>query len=241
MLSSAAETHILTHIMEAPLNERPFPYSLVENVFPEDYYAEILKHLPPLECYDNLGETGKVKKGAYKERYITDIPILRTRATPPQDLQFWTELGDWMTAQPFLVQMLKKFEAHCLQRFAGKGGFTFTTDFRLVRDFTHYAIGPHTDTPSKVLSLLFYLPQDERYAHLGTSIYEPPPGFTCKGGPHYGFDGFKKKYTAPFTPNTLFLFFKTPTSFHGVEPIADVDVERNVLLYNIYVNPVPEL
>ena len=39
----------------------------------------------------------------------------------------------------------------------------------------------------------------------------------------------------------MLMFFKTPKSFHGVEKITDKAVERNVMLYNIYCDPVPEL
>jgi len=39
-------------------------------------------------------------------------------------------------------------------------------------------------------------------------------------------------------PNALFGFFKTDYSFHGVEEIKDERIERNVLLYNIYVKKV---
>ena len=41
-----------------------------------------------------------------------------------------------------------------------------------------------------------------------------------------------------FAPNSLFGFLKTDRSFHGVEEIGDQDIERNSLLYNIYVNKV---
>jgi hypothetical protein len=44
----------------------------------------------------------------------------------------------------------------------------------------------------------------------------------------------------PFAPNSLFAFFKTDNSFHGVEPVLDADTRRWLLLYDIYVrNPKP--
>jgi len=45
--------------------------------------------------------------------------------------------------------------------------------------------------------------------------------------------------TAPYVPNTLFAFLKTPNAFHGVEPIAEPNVERALLLYDIAVKAVP--
>jgi hypothetical protein len=39
--------------------------------------------------------------------------------------------------------------------------------------------------------------------------------------------------TMPYLPNSLFGFLKTQNSFHGVEPVKEVDVQRNLLLYDI--------
>ena len=41
--------------------------------------------------------------------------------------------------------------------------------------------------------------------------------------------------TMPYVPNALFAFMKTPNSFHGVEPIEEPDVRRDLLLYDIRV------
>ncbi|MFP6756765.1 MAG: hypothetical protein VCC99_00895 [Alphaproteobacteria bacterium] len=44
----------------------------------------------------------------------------------------------------------------------------------------------------------------------------------------------------PYRPNSLFGFLKTDLSFHGVEPIEDEDIARDVILYDICVTN-PEL
>ena len=41
-------------------------------------------------------------------------------------------------------------------------------------------------------------------------------------------------HTNPFVPNAMFVFLKTDNSFHGVEPVADPDCRRWLLLYDIY-------
>jgi hypothetical protein len=112
-------------------------------------------------------------------------------------------------------------------------------DARLVRDFTDYSIGPHTDSPRKLVSLLFYLPRDESMRHLGTSIYAArDASLRCEGTRHHSYSGFKRVASMPYVPNALFAFFKTDHSFHGVDPITEGKVERNLLLYNIYVQAV---
>jgi hypothetical protein len=110
----------------------------------------------------------------------------------------------------------------------------------VVQDRTNYVLGPHTDSPLKVVSFLFYLPADAALPHLGTSMYVPKdPSFTCPGGPHHAFENFDRLLTIPYVPNTLFGFMKTPNAFHGVEPITDENVERALLLYDIKAQNIP--
>ena len=228
-------------LANAPVSVYPFPHMSISDIFPPGWSGRMRGDLPPLSSYAPLGKGGSVSEGAYEDRYITSVEDLQQVKGGEAIARFWGDLAQWMMGEGFIQFLLQKFAPHAQARFAGKGNFRFRSDFRLIRDLTHYAIGPHTDTPSKVFSLLYYLPKDDRMAHLGTSIYLPEDsGFTCIGGPHYPFEGFRKIYTAPFLPNSLFLFFKTVNSFHGVDKIQDPGIERDVLLYNIYVDPVPE-
>ena len=64
------------------------------------------------------------------------------------------------------------------------------------------------------------------------------PDFQCPGTGHHPFEQFNKVATMEYRPNTLFAFVKTERAFHGVDPIADADVVRDLLLYNIYVTKV---
>ena len=85
--------------------------------------------------------------------------------------------------------MIGKFAPYLAQRLGDLRSVRFGEEALIVRDRTTYTLGPHTDSPSKALSFLFYLPPDASMAHLGTSIYVPrDPAFVCAGGPHYGFE-----------------------------------------------------
>jgi hypothetical protein len=134
--------------------------------------------------------------------------------------------------------MLGKFEQHLGKRFgAALTEANFVPEVLVVRDHTNYKLGPHTDSASKVLAMLFYCPDDASLTHLGTSIYTPiDPAFRCPGGPHYPFRDFRKIATMEYKPNALFAFFKNDHSFHGVDPISDADVLRDLMLYDIRVS-----
>jgi hypothetical protein len=59
------------------------------------------------------------------------------------------------------------------------------------------------------------------------------PAFLCPGGPHHPFDKFQRMRTMPYLPNSLFAFMKTANSFHGVEPIEEPGLQRDLLLYDV--------
>ena len=160
---------------------------------------------------------------------------------PPDAKQtFWNDLAAWMYGPRLFQSMITKFAQSAADRFGDKlSKIGMTSEVLVVRDRTKYAIGPHTDAPHRFLSMLFYCPRDSSHEHLGTSLYLPlDPKFTCEGGPHYDFDKFVKVDTMPFRPNSLFCFVRTDRSFHGVEPITDDAVARDLILYDIRItNP----
>ncbi len=206
------EEHIIFKLRNARVLDYPFPHFYAENVFPSADYDMALSHLPDQRNYVTMG-------GNYNARFFAD-PV------------FVPEF-DFTRSKWFCHNVLQIFGKRFFDRFPD-GKFQGSTESRLVRDRQSYQIGPHTDAAWKVISLLFYLPMDEQFRQHGTSIYVPEDHKRrCPGGPHHGFEGFQKVYTAPFVPNSCFGFWKTDNSFHGVEQINE-EICRDVLLYNIY-------
>ena len=80
--------------------------------------------------------------------------------------------------------MIDKFEPYVKARFGDdiyRCGFE--ADALIVRDHTNFKIGPHTDAPHRLLSMLFYCPDDASLSHLGTSLYVPRErGFVLRPG-----------------------------------------------------------
>ena len=235
-MSFDAENHVLYRVANAPLLRYPFPHFYVADVFPADFYRELRDRLPKLERYKRIDETGSVAKGRYPERFVCPVIDADDEETPPVQGTFWSEFESWLMGGRFAQAILGKFRDGLLERFGEGVEARFEADSRLVRDFTNYAISPHTDSPRKLVSLLFYLPADDSMSHLGTSIYVPKdPGLQCEGKAHHPFELFSKAATMPYRPNSLFAFFKTDRAFHGVDRIAEAGIARDLLLYNIYV------
>lgn len=211
--------HVIYRLRNAKVNLYPFPHFFVGEVFPVEFYAKLLESIPP------------------DDRYKANESSYRNRRFGPKDYDPTGFLGE----RRFLDAVLSVFAPQLVERkertCAPGEKFQVSFDIRLIRDESGYKIGPHTDAPWKMVSLLFYLPKDDSMSHAGTSIFVPKDHeFKCKGGPHYPFEGFDKVITAPFVPNSCFGFWKTNDSWHGVEPV-EIDTPRDVLLYNIYAKP----
>lgn len=210
------ESHVLYSLHNAPLKLWPFPHFFATDVFPLDFYTKIQTF---------LHEDHEYKSTDYLNRKFAennDIPGL-----------------EFMKDPKFLQHIVNLFKEQANEQL-GEGKIQLYRDLRLIRDSKEYKIGPHTDAQWKIISLLFYLPPDDRYREYGTSFFLPKdPTFRCRGGPHHAFQPFNKCFTAPFIPNSCLGFWKTDHSFHGVEPIP-IEIKRDILLYNVYRAKPPE-
>jgi hypothetical protein len=238
-MSSSVDLHLAYKVGNAEFNMFPYPHFFVPEVFPADFYRQLQAALPASSDMLPISQVRPVK--GYDERFVLDLGGKQLESLPEAKRRFWQEVHKWLVRGRFAQVVLNKFGQFVNQRFSD-GRVALYDEALLVQDTTHYKLGPHTDATRKVITLLFYLPRDESQRHLGTSIYVPKdPNFRCHGGPHYPHEGFDRVWTMPFVPNALFAFFKTDNSFHGVEPIADPDCKRWLLLYDIYAEaPSPE-
>jgi hypothetical protein len=236
MSSSAVDLHVQYRIANAPIREFPYPHLYVRDVFPEDFYARLRAHLPSEPQLRTLKSFGRVGETYSESRLVLPLEREHTARLEPGQRAFWDELMGWLLDASFGQLMVAKFGAYLQHRFKDLAAQHFIDEAMVVRDKTTYSLGPHTDSKQKVLSFLFYLPPDASRAHLGTSLYVPnDPQFACPGGPHHPFERFRRMLTMEYRPNTLFAFMKTPRAFHGVEPITETDVQRDLLLYDIRV------
>ena len=225
------EQFVRYQIANATMRTYPYPHFYVRPVFPEDFYAELMRRLPPIEALERLSfATGP--------RFVGTLEAVRDHAGSAEGSALWSGLAQWLLGDAFRDLICQRFAKYTWRRFGKDVSQRLEVESRYVRDFTEYYIGPHTDTPAKLVSLLFYLPRDESLRELGTSMYAPKdPNFRCAGTKWYKFSSFRRIATMEFMPNSLFGFFKTDQSFHGVEQVTRTDIERNCLLYNIYVKP----
>ena len=234
-MSSAVEAHILSRIAAAPMSREPFAHCIVDDVFPADFYEAIIDRWPEEASWRPLAESGRVSKGGYAERLVVLMNEAGYARLDAGRREFWQhQVGDWLLGARLRAALLEKFAPDLAASGFGAQLEESSGDALIVSDRTNYAIGPHTDAPHRVVSLLFYLPEDTTFRRFGTSFYAPlDPAFRCRGGPHHPFELFRLTNTVEFVPNRLVAFPKSDRCFHGVEPVDLPGIDRRLLIYNL--------
>ena len=230
-----ADLHAAYRFANAPINGFPYPHFYIKDVFPNSFYSKIQENLPSFSEMSPISQKRPVK--GYNERFVMCFDDDSLNEMERDKADFWKSYRDVFLNGTFGNLLLGKFKNLIDQRFNNRKDISFRDELLLINDITNYSLGPHTDSPRKVISVLFYLPSDNSQKMLGTSIYLPKDtNFLCGGGPHHPHEHFNKIITIPFMPNTAFCFLKTNNSFHGVEKLTIPNTRRWLLLYDIYVD-----
>lgn len=224
--------HLQYAVANAPVRTWPYPHIYVEDVFPWDFYERLVEAFDRVEL-PRFNESGRVGKAYPDERYLAPLS--------PVWGDVWAELHEVLLDGTFMNALLDQtFAGWMRHRFGSGVRVDLSHEVLVTRDVSGFALGPHTDSPAKVVTALFYLPvvmgKDLTHWHdnvnVGTSIYVPKaPTFRCRGGAHHPHDRFHRVHTAPYRPNSMFAFFKTDNSFHGVEPVESAE-PRRLLIYD---------
>ena len=230
--------HFCGALAKARVELDPFPHFYLENVFPDDYYRELLRNLPSTEVYDNLYEVTDLKLDHFRHRNQRDMDAGWVERLP-SDLQlFWSSFNDWFLGPDLARAVLESFHS---QRSSWP---EVSVESQFIRHRAGYFLGPHSDLYTKLVVLLIYLAPDNSAEHLGTSLYRPKdPTFSCPDSKHYAFEDFVRVKTAPYKPNSLLAFMRSDISFHGLEPLSETDVVtegRDVIQYVLHDKQVRE-
>jgi len=223
--------HFIGRLRGVQVEPHPFPHYLLEQVFPEDYYREMLRNLPPDDVYENLYEVTDLKLDHFRHRNQRDMDHGWTDKLPAEQQIFWDSFNQWFLSDELANAVLESFGRESLPEISVESQF--------IRHRAGYFLGPHSDLYTKLVVLLLYLAPDNNAEHLGTSLYRPKQaGFSCPNSTHYAFEDFIRVKTAPYRRNSLLAFVRSDISFHGLEPLSERDVAatagRDVIQYVIH-------
>ena len=231
--------HVVERLRAAEVVSEPYPHYYLEDIFPDEFYRALLRHLPGSTVYQNLFAVTDLKLDHFRHRDQRDLNAGWTEALPDKLKDFWDSFDEWFLGPDLARAVLDSFAEPLRARFGEKKSWpSVSVESQLIRHRAGYFLGPHSDLHTKLVVLLFYLAPDESAAHLGTSLYRPKRlGFTCPNSTHYPFEDFVRVKTAPYKPNSLLAFLRSDISFHGVEPLSEQDVNssgRDLIQYALY-------
>ncbi|TDQ84363.1 hypothetical protein A8950_0914 [Dongia mobilis] len=236
---SDVKFHLIYRIANAQIRTYPFAHIYVTDVFPAGFFQELRRNLPAHEEYAVLADTGRVGTGYSRARLSLFPSDLDKTNLAPAQRDFWRHMFETLGDGEFSGAVFNLFRPYIEGRFrdTGKGGgrgLKVWHETFLMRDMETYSLGPHTDNITKLVSMLFYLAEDDSSQELGTALYVPKDRrFTQEGGPHLDFEDFDHVYTAPYAPNVVVSFPKTAACFHGVEPVKGPKKQRDILFFDL--------
>ena len=216
--------YIEYQIHAAPIRPIPFPHLVIQDILPPDFYSSMIDRRPKADEFDDK-EFGR---GTGTERHRTIIRLNESCDALPDRLRaWWRDNMGWFTGGGLASIMLERFGFVELAEDPGRLSL-------VLRDGPGYALGPHTDVASKIVTLVMYTPWEAptriTEASLGTSIYAPKDAAPPAGGKHYPVEMFRRMFTVPYRANTALLFLRGEHSFHGVEPAL---AHRETMQYQV--------
>jgi hypothetical protein len=223
-------------ILAGTVLERPYPHLAFENFFLDDVYRRLIAHWPDLDRYVDLNGARTRKQYTLWDRRVEAGDSERTR--------LWRTVSDALSAPEIEAALRDRLRRGFEIRQKGSREpwpVPMYPQPVLYADFDGYAIKPHPDTRRKVLTMMIYMPEDERQRELGTSVYKISP----MGVFAWRSYGLVKEKTMPFLPNTGFAFVVIApvysllhSSWHGRDTISlKDDRPRMTLLNTYYVKP----
>jgi len=223
--------HFLARLRSATVEMDPFPHYVLDRVFPDDHYRELLRYLPDSTVYENLYEVTDLKLDHFRHRDQRDMNHGWTDRLPADQREFWRSFNQWFLSEEVAQALMESF--------GWESWPAVSVESQFIRHRAGYFLGPHSDLYTKLVVLLLYLAPDDNAEHLGTSLYRPKQaGFSCPNSKHYAFEDFVRVKTAPYRANSLLAFVRSDISFHGLEPLSERDVAttagRDVIQYVIH-------
>jgi len=223
-------------IAEAELTFEPFPHILVRDVFPDDYFAALVRGIPPVEVFGDR---------PFNKQQIK-VPFALAPAYSRRVWSFFVEGVGPRVLQPALLEKFRKpLEDWIALNWPELADDPFTpmdfnmADGRIMLRGRGYTIPPHRDPKWGFLTCLFYLPREGDSESWGTQLYfvdDDPP---ARGAAPHWIDASRCRLAAevPFRRNTMLVFLNSAGA-HGAripEDAEPADLQRYI--YQCRVGP----
>ena len=227
--------HIRAAIAAAPLVTDPFPHAVIRDVLPKDFYAALIRGIPPVELFGSPTNakpqlTVPLSVGPVFSRRIWKYFVTDVVPRMMQDefvAKFRAPLEEWMARNWPSLSSNPLGPPVDLQ--TGEG--------RIILRRRGYAIRPHRDPKWGFITVIIYLARKGDSPEWGTQLYSVDEDTTARGAAPHWIDPAQCRRTVdvPFQRNTALAFLNS-WGAHGasIPPDAEPpDLERYIYQFRI--------
>ena len=207
----------------SPAFDKPFAHLVLDHVFPEDIYEQMLTNMPEARDYRPMHGRSKghdLEDGTHTRVKIDLFPEY-IRHLPPQKRAVWDVVGRALCSRKVKEAFVRKLAPALERRFGA--GYAQTGMYPipiLTRDIPGYLITPHTDTRWKGITVQLYLPSDASNTHIGTIFHEK-----------HADGSLPKVKQMKFAPNSGYAFAVGTDTWHSADAVgAEVKTRDSILL-----------
>jgi hypothetical protein len=208
--------------------DAPFTHLVLDRVFPEEVYAQMLANMPEANDYRPMHGRSKghdLADGTHTRVKIDLFPEY-IRHLPPQKRAVWDIVGRALCSRPVKEAFVRRLAPALERRFGS--GYAKTGMYPipiLTRDIPGYLITPHTDTRWKGITVQLYLPADASNTHIGTIFHDKLP------------DGsLPRTKQMKFAPNTGYAFAVGTDTWHSADAVGSEVRNRDSILLTYFVD-----
>jgi hypothetical protein len=222
--------HLVAKVQGAHLEQDPFCHIYMEGIFPAAMYPTLLRSLPPKELYEPLNLRRWARADGTSTRDLLYFTPENLERLPGDVATLWRSVLGALTSGDFKRALFARLAPDMAERFGTTEDrvpdLECVYDLCVVRDTEDYRIKPHPDGLNNLVTMQFYLPEDESYIDLGTSVYRRHKRLI--GG------SFEEVRRFPFKPNSAYAFAvsdsPTRTSWHGRDRLSGFTGVRNTMI-----------
>ncbi len=219
----------------------PFPIGIAKPLMDETVYQELVQSYPPREIFAYLPKVGHKYSLSEKYNGREYQDFIRSNAA-------WRDLHGWMKSDGFIVSVMSALKERYIDLGHDKSKTLAQRTFKLIKGIargrlrpgsarlsTRFEfsmlpadgghIVPHTDLPSKVVTLIVSMVGEGEWDPSfggGTDINQPKDvkhSFNQLNR-QARFEDMEVLDTYDFTPNQAVIFVKTFNSWHSVRPMT---------------------
>ena len=221
-------TFVAASVVASNFSDAPFVHLVLDRVFPEEVYAQMLANMPEANDYRPMHGRSKghdLADGTHTRVKIDLFPEY-IRHLPGQKRTVWDIVGRALCSrrvkEAFVRQLAPALERRFGPDYAKTGMYPIPI---LTRDIPGYLITPHTDTRWKGITVQLYLPRDASTTHIGTIFHEKLP------------DGsLPKVKQMKFAPNTGYAFAVGKDTWHSADAVGSEVRTRDSILLTYFVD-----